>query len=97
MHFRKEQILLLDSHDLFKAPTQTLQRVLDYVGLPAFTPDVDGALEVGQNKGTDCGNHEDTYSLSQDDREALAAFYHKPTHELEQFLGRELPWVKPHA
>lgn len=57
--------MLLDSHDLFKAPTQTLQRVLDFVGLPTFTPDVDWALENGQNKGADCGNHEDHYVLAQ--------------------------------
>jgi len=65
LHFQKEQILLLDSHDLFQAPTQTLHRVLDFVGLPAFTPDVDRALAKGQNKGADCGNHEDLYALAQ--------------------------------
>lgn len=65
LHFRREQILLLDSHDLFHAPTQTLQRVLDFVGLPVFTPDVDRALKKGQNKGADCGDHEDHYVLAQ--------------------------------
>ena len=56
---------MLDSHDLFQSPTQTLTSVLDFLGLPAFTPDVDRALARGQNKGADCGNHEDHYVLAQ--------------------------------
>lgn len=56
---------MLDSHDLFHSPLLVAHRVLNFVGLPAFTPDVDRALARGQNKGTDCGNHEDHYVLAQ--------------------------------
>ncbi len=85
---------MLDSQDLFHDPLGTVQRVLDFVGLPPFAPDVAQALEQGQNKGKECGDQKGLYALNDKDRAALAEFYREPSKELEAFLGRELHWER---
>jgi hypothetical protein len=39
VHFRREQLLILQSEELFSAPEQQFGRVLDFLELPRWQPD----------------------------------------------------------
>jgi hypothetical protein len=80
-HFADEQLLVLSSERFFAEPERTFARVLDFIGLPAFTPD---AFERH--------NAYDYRQMGAEVRARLVEHYRAPNRRLYESLGDDLGW-----
>ena len=81
-HFSPYQVHVVISEEFFAEPDREFARVLDFLGLPAFTPPGGFPKE----------NARPSASLPADIRAELAEHFAPHITELESLLGRELPW-----
>jgi hypothetical protein len=79
--FGDEQLLVLSSERFFGAPEQTFRQVLDFLGLPAFTPD---AYEKH--------NAHQYAQMGAEVRGRLIEQYREPNRRLYESLGEDLGW-----
>jgi sulfotransferase family protein len=79
--FADEQLLVLSSERFFAEPERTFARVLDFLGLPAFTPD---AYERH--------NAHDYRQMGAEVRARLVEHYREPNRRLYEWLGDDLGW-----
>jgi Sulfotransferase domain len=79
--FADEQLLVLSSERFFREPEATFRRVLDFLGLPAFTPD---AFERH--------NAHDYRQMGAEVRERLVEHFREPNRRLYESLGEDLGW-----
>jgi sulfotransferase family protein len=79
--FPDEQLLVLTSERFFADPEGTFARVLDFLGLPAFTPD---AFEAH--------NAYDYRQMGAEVRARLVEHYREPNRRLYEQLGDDLGW-----
>jgi hypothetical protein len=56
LHFPQEDMLLLDSHELFADPAGVVQDIVKFLRLPAYEADVAKAKEEGQNMAATCAS-----------------------------------------
>jgi len=79
--FPDRQLLVLTSERFFAEPDRTFRRVLDFLGLPAFTP---AAYEVH--------NAHDYRQIGEAMRAMLVEHYREPNRRLYETLGEDLGW-----
>jgi Sulfotransferase domain len=79
--FGDGQLLVLSSERFFREPERTFRRVLDFLGLPAFTPD---AYEQH--------NAHDYRQMGAEVRERLVEHYREPNRRLYESLGEDFGW-----
>jgi hypothetical protein len=79
--FPPEQLLVVTSERFFGEPERTFARVLDFLGLPDFTPD---AFEVH--------NAHDYRQMGAEVRQRLLDHYREPNRRLYETLGEDLGW-----
>jgi hypothetical protein len=80
-HVPAEQMLVLSSERFFADPAAAFRRVLDFLGLPPFTP---SAYER---------HNAHTYGrMGQGVRQRLAAYFREPNRRLYAALGSDLGW-----
>jgi hypothetical protein len=79
--FPAEQLLVLSSERFFAAPAASFRRVLDFLELPAFTPD-----------GFERHNGYDYRKLGEAVRRRLADHYREPNQRLYRALGDDFGW-----
>ncbi len=79
--FSKEQFLILNSHDLYNAPSATLSRVFKFLGLPDCDLISYSKMNLGSYPDAD-------YLL----RETLFDFFYIHNQELEEYLDVEFGW-----
>jgi hypothetical protein len=84
-HFDKEQMLVLKSEDLFENPQQTLKRVLTFLDLPEWNPEVSG-LERKRN----AGEYEE--EMDPATRRRLQEYFEPHNQRLYDFLGTDFGW-----
>jgi hypothetical protein len=80
--FPDEQLLVLSSERFFREPAPTFRRVLDFLGLPAFTPD---AYEKH--------NAHDYRQMGAAVRGRLLEHFREPNRRLYESLGEDLGWA----
>ncbi len=80
--FGEEQLLVLKSEDLFKRTAETVERVLDFLGLSAWEREAFG-------KGKNRRSYE---PMSPRTRERLEAFFEPHNQRLYDYLGRDFGW-----
>jgi hypothetical protein len=79
--FPPEQLLVVTSERFFGEPERTFRQVLDFLELPAFTPD---AFEVH--------NAHDYRQMGAEVRQRLLDHYREPNRRLYETLGEDLGW-----
>jgi hypothetical protein len=84
-YFPREQMLVLKSEDLFDDPRQTLETVLEFLGLPEWEPDA-SALGNMRNTGS--------YKQKMDPatRRRLEEYFEPHNRRLYDFLGKDFGW-----
>jgi len=82
-HIAPDQILVLTSEELFTTPADAYHRVLDFLGLPRFTPE--GFEAQNANVYTD--------PIPPQTRTRLTEEFAEPNRRLEAFVGRSLAWA----
>jgi Sulfotransferase domain len=80
--FGDGQLLVLSSERFFADPERTFRRVLDFLELPAFTPD-----------GWARHNAHDYRQMGSQVRARLVEHYREPNRRLYQSLGDDLGWA----
>ncbi len=80
--FPADQFLFLISDDLYKNPADEVNRVFKFLGVEEYTLPEYPICHVGGKKP----------EISPELLASLYAFYEPYTRELEEFLGRTLPW-----
>lgn len=86
--FPREQLLVLESEELFTRPADAYARTLEFLGLRPFT----GARFEVHNRGSDSGT-----DISPTLARRLARYYAEPDRRLVALLGHELSWTAAHA
>ena len=81
-YFDAKQLLILKSEDFFACPSETLDLVLEFLGLP----ERDFALEGKRNEG----GYSDP--MEPDTRRWLEDFYEPHNRRLYEYLGRDFAW-----
>ena len=79
--FPSEQLLVLSSERFFGEPDRTFRQVLDFRGLPAFTP-----------PAYDKHNAHDYRQMGAEVRGRLVEHYREPNRRLYETLGEDLGW-----
>ncbi len=79
--FPREQLLVLKSEDFFEYPKDTLQVVLDFLGLPEWEPE---GWEVGKK-----GSYEE---MDPRTRRRLEEYFEPHNKRLYDFLGTDFGW-----
>lgn len=80
-HFPREQLLVLTSEEMYADTQQAFDRIVEFLGLSAFTlPPVKALNSLTQSP------------IPAADREELAAFYAPHNEALAEHLGRPLGW-----
>ena len=77
-YFRREQLLILRSEDLFSEPAKTVGSVLDFLGLPRLEAD-----------HYPVHNAERYEPMNPATRERLSAYYEEPNRRLKDLFGIE--------
>jgi hypothetical protein len=83
--FDREQLLVLKSEDFFENPIETLQVVLEFLGLPGWKPEVSG-LENKRNAG------EYERGMNPSTRRRLEEYFEPHNRRLYDHLGVDLGW-----
>lgn len=84
--FPRDRILVLCSEDLFHDPAATYHRLLEFLGLPAWTP----ARFANHSYGG--ATKPAAHDMSPDVRRQLAARFAPSNRRLEQLTGRSFGW-----
>lgn len=79
--FSREQFLILNSEDLYNAPSKTLSRVFEFLNIA----DCDLISYPKLNLGS-------YTQVDHDSRKALFDFFYTHNQELEEYLGMEFGW-----
>ncbi len=79
--FAKEQVLVLRSEDFYADPASTLETVLDFLGLPRWTPDTYLKYNKARYPDMDAAL-----------RRELFGYFEPHNRRLSRFLGRDLGW-----
>jgi len=79
--FPKEQFLILNSEDLYNAPSNTLSRVFEFLNIPDFELISYSKLNLGSYKQVD--DHS---------QKTLFDFFYVHNQKLEAYLGMEFGW-----
>jgi hypothetical protein len=85
-YFDKEQLLVLKSEDFFENPTQTLQTVLEFLGLPEWEPESE-ELAAGKRNAGRYGREMDPAT-----RRRLEEYFEPYNRRLYDFLGTDFGW-----
>jgi hypothetical protein len=83
--FGREQLLVLKSEDFFENPIETLQVVLEFLGLPEWEPE-DSGLENKRNAGEYEGG------MNPSTRRRLEEYFEPHNKRLYDFLGVDFGW-----
>ncbi len=87
-YFSRDQMLVLKSEDFYERPTETLQVVLDFLGLPEWEPDPEelASTMLWRNPGS--------YKRAMDPetRKRLEEYFRPHNLRLYDYLGRDLGW-----
>ena len=81
-HFPREQVLVVRSEDLYDEPGEVFERMLDFLGLPAWAPD----QYVRRNEG---GYRED---MAEGVRRRLSEHFAPHNERLYELLGTDMQW-----
>lgn len=79
--FPKEQFLILNSEDLYSAPSNTLKEVFKFLNISDFELISYSKLNLGSYSQVD--HHS---------RKVLFDFFYVPNQKLEEYLGMEFGW-----
>ncbi len=83
--FSKEQMLVLKSEDFFARPQETLQVVLEFLGLPGWEPEAEELMGGKRNEG----RYEEMDPAT---RRRLEEYFEPHNRRLYDFLGTDFGW-----
>ena len=85
-YYDRDSLLVLDSAELFERPVPTLNRVLDFLGLPPYPklPEL-----------TVHGSRTDSATMRPETRELLRDYFEPFNRQLYRLLRRDLGWDRP--
>ena len=96
-HWRREEILVLRSEDLFADPHGQAASVFAFVGVPTLKSDMQEALKHKRPDAKASAAHAHSINMSQhfttEDRKALSAFYKHKNRHLSELVGMDFPWL----
>jgi hypothetical protein len=81
-YFDPEQLLILKSEDFFAQPSETLDLILDFLGLPEQDFEISGRRNEGGY----------TEPMESDTRRWLQEYYEPHNQRLYEYLGRDFGW-----
>jgi sulfotransferase family protein len=84
--FGREQLLVLKSEDFFENPEETLEVVLEFLGLPGWEP---GDEELEGGKRNEGGYEEEMDPAT---RRRLEEYFEPYNKRLYEFLGKDFSW-----
>lgn len=84
-HFGKDAMLVLKSEDFFERPVEVFERVLDFLELPRWEPEISNAAARRR--------HRDRYEpMNPATRERLREYFEPHNRRLYEALGRDFGW-----
>ncbi len=81
-HYRRDQVMIIQSEAFYRNPNQVLSEVTAWLGLPPVTLD-----------GSDDRNGHRYVPMDQAMRERLIAIYREPNERLYRLLGQRYDWL----
>ncbi len=84
--FSDEQMLVLKSEDFFERTSETLGRVLDFLGLPDWEPETESETSRVRNKGTY------KQGMAPATRRRLEEYFEPHNQRLYEYLGVDFGW-----
>lgn len=80
-YFKREQLLVLKSEDFFSSPKKNLEKIYQFLNIPAIFP-----------KNLQIKNQGGYTPLNSDIIKRLRLYYHKHNKQLCEFLGEQFQW-----